>query len=73
MTDQPDESNFLIGKLTAKIDLILEMLRDHRTITDRLETRLRSLEDGRAWLVGAAAAAAFIASGLAWLIGALFL
>jgi hypothetical protein len=51
------EDNLLIaiGRLEGKVDALISALKSHSSAIDEHDERIRSLEQGRAWLLGAAA------------------
>jgi hypothetical protein len=59
MTTQ-DDLLLAIGRLEGKVDSILATMRVHQDQLDKLDRRVRSLEGGRAWAMGMAAAVSVI-------------
>lgn len=60
----PPDHTFLLGQIDAKIKMILEMLERTNATFAAHETRIRALEHGRSWLIGAAAVAGAVVSFL---------
>lgn len=57
-----DDLLLAIGRLEGKVDSILATMRLHHEELERLDTRVRTLEHGRAWALGLAAAVSIIFS-----------
>mgnify|MGYP003141145499 CR=1 FL=1 len=50
-----DDLLLAIGRLEGKVDSILATMRQHGEEIDRLDLRVRRLEQSKAWMLGAAA------------------
>ena len=61
------EDNVLIaiGRLEGKVDALIASLKSHSSALDEHDERIRNLEQGRAWLLGAAA---MLGAGCSFLI-----
>lgn len=64
----PPDHTFLLGQIDAKIKILMDMLEKANATFTAHETRIRALEHGRAWLLGAAAVAGAVVSILVKLI-----
>jgi len=58
-----------LGRLEGKVDALITRQALHDEDIQRLDTRLRQLEQGRSWLLGAAAVVGAIASFIATKLG----
>jgi hypothetical protein len=48
----------ILGRLEGKVDALVTAVGAHEEHAEKLEARVRSLENSRAWLIGAAAVVA---------------
>tara|TARA_R110000824_G_scaffold400879_1_gene609714 strand:- start:787 stop:1008 length:222 start_codon:yes stop_codon:yes gene_type:complete len=51
-----------IGRLEGKVDSILATMRQHGEEIERIDNRVRKLEQSKAWMLGAAAVAGAMSS-----------
>ena len=51
-----EELLLALGRLEGKVDALITRQAVHDEELERMETRLRNLEQGRSWLMGASAA-----------------
>ena len=51
-----DELLLALGRLEGKVDALMTRQAVHDEELERMETRLRTLENSRSWLMGASAA-----------------
>jgi len=58
-----------IGRLEGKVDSLIASFKVHSETLSDHDARLRSLEQGRAWVLGASAMAGAVASILVKLVG----
>ena len=58
-----------IGRLEGKVDSLIASFKAHSETLSDHDHRLRSLEQGRAWVLGASAMAGAVASILVRVIG----
>ena len=66
-----DQILIAIGRLEGKVDSLIRTLGAHSETLSRHDSRIRSLEQGRAWLLGASAMAGAFSSVVVKLIGVL--
>lgn len=59
-----EEILLALGRLEGKVDAMMTSLRIQQEELQRLDVRIRQLEQSKAWLLGAAAVISFL-SGLA--------
>tara|TARA_R100000655_G_scaffold109663_1_gene164851 strand:+ start:842 stop:1051 length:210 start_codon:yes stop_codon:yes gene_type:complete len=64
-----DQILVALGRLEGKVDALMTRQALHDEDIQRLDVRLRQLEQGRSWLLGAAAVAGAIASFVATKLG----
>mgnify|MGYP003136190208 CR=1 FL=1 len=64
-----EEILLALGRLEGKVDSLITQQAAHNEELARHDTRIRSLEQSKSWLLGAAAAAGAVASFLVNLIG----
>lgn len=57
-----DDLLLAIGRLEGKVDSILATMRQHGEELDRLDSRVRKLEQSRSWMLGAAGVVGALAS-----------
>lgn len=60
-----------IGRLEGKVDALISSLKSHSGLLSEHDARLRSLEQGRAWILGAAAVVGAFSSVVVKVIGSL--
>ena len=64
-----DQILVALGRLEGKVDALITRQALHDEDIQRLDTRLRQLEQGRSWLLGADAVVGAIASFIATKLG----
>ena len=64
-----DQILVALGRLEGKVDALMTRQALHDEDIQRLDVRLRQLEQGRSWLLGAAAVVGAIASFVATKLG----
>lgn len=60
----PTDHTFLLGQISAQIKNLTDMIERQNVTFAAHETRIRTLEHGRSWLIGAAAVAGAVVSFL---------
>ena len=58
-----------IGRLEGKVESLINLLKSHSNALEEYDNRIRNLEQGRAWVLGAAAAIGAATSFIGKLIG----
>lgn len=59
-----EEILLALGRLEGKVDSMMTALRSHQEELQRLDVRVRHLEQSKAWMIGAAAIIAFVAGSV---------
>ena len=64
-----DQILIAIGRLEGKVDSLIRSLGSHAETLAKHDTRSRSLEQGRAWILGASTVAGAVAGLVVKLVG----